>query len=74
MPCYSCLRYQPDQEMRNEDDEVELQEEKIPEAEKLTLQGLFCPCNSIPTPLSGQVVYMCSSLLGELWNFSLGWL
>ncbi|XP_036754196.2 cationic amino acid transporter 3 isoform X2 [Manis pentadactyla] len=64
--CVLILRYQPDQEMRNEDDEVELQEEKIPEAEKLTLQGLFCPCNSIPTPLSGQVVYVCSSLLALL--------
>lgn len=57
--------------MRNEEDEVELQEEKIPETEKLTLQGLFCPLNSIPTPVSGQVVYVCSSLLGEHWNFSL---
>ncbi|TKC37494.1 hypothetical protein EI555_005110 [Monodon monoceros] len=61
--CVLILRYQPDQEMRNEEGEVELQEEKIHEAEKLTLQGLFCPLNSIPTPLSGQVVYVCSSLL-----------
>uniref|UniRef100_A0A8D1E6V2 Solute carrier family 7 member 3 n=1 Tax=Sus scrofa TaxID=9823 RepID=A0A8D1E6V2_PIG len=61
--CVLILRYQPDQEMRNEEGEVELQEEKIPKAEKLTLQGLFCPLNSIPTPLSGQVVYVCSSLL-----------
>ena len=52
---------------------MELQEEKITEAEKLTLQGLFCPLNSVPTPLSGQVVYVCSSLVGEQWNFSLGW-
>ncbi|XP_077003176.1 cationic amino acid transporter 3 [Tamandua tetradactyla] len=64
--CVLILRYQPDQEMKNEEDEVELQEEKIPEAEKLTLQGLFCPLNSIPTPLSGQVVYVCSSLLAVL--------
>uniref|UniRef100_A0A8D0MX96 Solute carrier family 7 member 3 n=1 Tax=Sus scrofa TaxID=9823 RepID=A0A8D0MX96_PIG len=56
--CVLILRYQPDQEMRNEEGEVELQEEKIPKAEKLTLQGLFCPLNSIPTPLSGQVVYL----------------
>ncbi|KAI4554471.1 hypothetical protein MJG53_019770 [Ovis ammon polii x Ovis aries] len=61
--CVLILRYQPDREMRNEEDEVELQEEKIPETEKLTLQGLFCPLNSIPTPVSGQVVYVCSSLL-----------
>lgn len=60
--------------MKNEEDEVELQEEKLPEGEKLTLQGLFCPLSSIPTPLSGQVVYICSSLLGKQWNFSLGWL
>ncbi|XP_055421740.1 cationic amino acid transporter 3 isoform X4 [Bubalus kerabau] len=64
--CVLILRYQPDREMRNEEDEVELQEEKIPEAEKLTLQGLFCPLNSIPTPVSGQVVYVCSSLLALL--------
>ncbi|XP_036694964.1 cationic amino acid transporter 3 isoform X1 [Eschrichtius robustus] len=64
--CVLILRYQPDQEMRNEEGEVELQEEKIHEAEKLTLQGLFCPLNSIPTPLSGQVVYVCSSLLALL--------
>ena len=61
--CVLSLRYQPDQEMRNEEGEVE---EKIHEAEKLTLQGLFCPLNSIPTPLSGQVVYVCSSLLALL--------
>ncbi|MBW04981.1 Cationic amino acid transporter 3, partial [Eschrichtius robustus] len=61
--CVLILRYQPDQEMRNEEGEVE---EKIHEAEKLTLQGLFCPLNSIPTPLSGQVVYVCSSLLALL--------
>ncbi|XP_004694518.1 PREDICTED: cationic amino acid transporter 3 isoform X1 [Condylura cristata] len=64
--CVLILRYQPDQEMKNGEDEVELQEEKIPGAEKLTLQGLFCPLNSIPTPLSGQVVYVCSSLLALL--------
>ncbi|VTJ77710.1 Hypothetical predicted protein, partial [Marmota monax] len=69
--CVLILRYQPDQEMKPGEEEVELQEEKVPEAEKLTLQALFCPLNSDPTPLSGQVVYVCSSLLGEQWNFSL---
>ncbi|XP_045394631.1 cationic amino acid transporter 3 [Lemur catta] len=64
--CVLILRYQPDQEMKTEEDEVELQEEKIPEAEKLTLQGLFCPLNPVPTPLSGQVVYVCSALLALL--------
>lgn len=63
LPSYSCLRYQS--EVKNEEDQVELQEEKTAEAEKLTLQGLFCPLNSNPTPLSGQVVYVCSSLVGE---------
>ncbi|XP_030888452.1 cationic amino acid transporter 3 isoform X2 [Leptonychotes weddellii] len=62
--CVLILRYQP--ELKNEEDEVELQEEKIAKAEKLTLQGLFCPLNSVPTPLSGQVVYVCSSLVALL--------
>ncbi|EHB08579.1 Cationic amino acid transporter 3 [Heterocephalus glaber] len=64
--CVLILRYQPDQEMKTEEEEVELQEEKISEAEKLTLQELFCPLSSIPTPLSGQVVYVCSSLIALL--------
>lgn len=51
--------------MRTEEDELVLQEETMPEIEKLTLQALFCPHNLTPTPLSGQVVYACSSLLGE---------
>ncbi|XP_048963510.1 cationic amino acid transporter 3 isoform X3 [Canis lupus dingo] len=59
--CVLILRYQP--ELKNEEDEVELQEENMAGAEKLTLQGLFCPLSSIPTPLSGQVVYVCSSLV-----------
>lgn len=59
--------------MKNEEDEVELQEKTV-EAEKLTLRGLLCPLNSDPTPLSGQVVYVCSSLVGERWKFALGWL
>ncbi|XP_029785979.1 cationic amino acid transporter 3 [Suricata suricatta] len=62
--CVLILRYQS--EVKNEEDEVELQEEKRAEAEKLTLQGLFCPLNSNPTPLSGHVVYVCSSLVALL--------
>nr|XP_025838663.1 cationic amino acid transporter 3 isoform X2 [Vulpes vulpes] len=62
--CVLILRYQP--ELKNEEDEVELQEENMAGAEKLTLQGLFCPLSSIPTPLSGQVVYVCSSLVALL--------
>ncbi|XP_005401691.1 PREDICTED: cationic amino acid transporter 3 [Chinchilla lanigera] len=64
--CVLILRYQPDQEMKMGEEEVELQEEQIPEEERLTLQSLFCPLNSIPTPLSGQVVYACSSLIALL--------
>jgi cationic amino acid transporter 3 len=51
--------------MKTREEEVELQEEKTPEEEKLTLQALFCPLIAIPTPLSGRLVYVCSSLLGE---------
>ncbi|XP_019503574.1 PREDICTED: cationic amino acid transporter 3 isoform X1 [Hipposideros armiger] len=64
--CVLILRYQPDLEMKSEEDEEEFQEERPPQAEKLTLQLLFCPVNSIPSPLSGQVVYVCSSLLALL--------
>ncbi|XP_021009076.1 cationic amino acid transporter 3 [Mus caroli] len=64
--CVLILRYQPDQEMRSVEKEMELQEEETLEAEKLTVQALFCPVNSIPTLLSGRVVYVCSSLLAVL--------
>ncbi|EPQ13918.1 Cationic amino acid transporter 3 [Myotis brandtii] len=64
--CVLILRYQPGQELRIEEDELALQEETMPEIEKLTLQALFCPHNLSPTPLSGQVVYVCSSLLALL--------
>ncbi|KAM7338866.1 hypothetical protein ACRRTK_002350 [Alexandromys fortis] len=64
--CVLILRYQPDQEMKNGEEEVELQEEKTVEAEKLTVQALFYPVSSIPTPLPGRVVYVCSSLLALL--------
>ncbi|XP_075395025.1 cationic amino acid transporter 3 [Tenrec ecaudatus] len=66
--CVLILRYQPDQEIKNREDEVELQGEKMPEAKKLTLQGVFCSFNAIPTAFSGQVVYICSSLLALLMN------
>ncbi|XP_003943129.1 cationic amino acid transporter 3 [Saimiri boliviensis] len=64
--CVLILRYQPEQEIKI-GEEMELQEETITtESEKLTLRGLFFPLNSIPTPVSGQVVYVCSSLLAVL--------
>ncbi|XP_058599449.1 cationic amino acid transporter 3-like [Neofelis nebulosa] len=56
------VRYQP--EMHNGGNEAEVQDgNREVAAEKLTLQGLLFPGSSIPTPLSGQVVYVCSSLL-----------
>uniref|UniRef100_A0A673VKE8 Cationic amino acid transporter C-terminal domain-containing protein n=1 Tax=Suricata suricatta TaxID=37032 RepID=A0A673VKE8_SURSU len=55
------VRYQP--EMKNGENEAEVREENGSAAEKLTLQGLFFPGSSTPTPLSGRVVYVCSSLL-----------
>nr|XP_048273764.1 cationic amino acid transporter 3-like [Myodes glareolus] len=63
--CVLILRYQPDQEMKNVEEEVELQLKTL-EEEKLTVQALFCPVSSIPTLLSGRVVYVCSSLLAVL--------
>ncbi|KAF6091493.1 solute carrier family 7 member 3 [Phyllostomus discolor] len=64
--CVLILRYQPGQETRIEEDEMELQEETTHETQRLTLEALFCPHNSTPTPLSGQVVYVCASLLAML--------
>ncbi|XP_043419112.1 cationic amino acid transporter 3-like [Prionailurus bengalensis] len=59
--CVLIIRYQP--QRRTGGNEAEVQEENGPAAEKLTLQGLLFPGSSTPTPLSGQVVYVCSSLL-----------
>uniref|UniRef100_A0A452T9G8 Cationic amino acid transporter C-terminal domain-containing protein n=1 Tax=Ursus maritimus TaxID=29073 RepID=A0A452T9G8_URSMA len=50
----------------NGENEARVQEENRPAAEKLTLQGLFFPSSPTPTPLSGWVVYVCSSLLALL--------
>ncbi|XP_047598054.1 cationic amino acid transporter 3-like isoform X1 [Lutra lutra] len=70
--CVLIVRYQI--KRRKEENEEELQEkdggneaqvqgETAPAAEKLTLQGLLFPGSPTPTLLSGQVVYVCSSLL-----------
>ncbi|XP_059041884.1 cationic amino acid transporter 3-like [Mustela lutreola] len=69
--CVLIVRYQP--ERKKGENEVQMQEiggnqtqgqeETAPAAEKLTLQGLFFPGGPTPTPLSGWVVYVCSSLL-----------
>ncbi|XP_053055595.1 cationic amino acid transporter 3-like [Acinonyx jubatus] len=65
--CVLIIRYQP--EMQNNENEAEVQEENGPAAERLTLQGLLSPGNSTPTPLSGRVVRVCSSLLVLLLTF-----
>ncbi|CAK7299033.1 Cationic amino acid transporter 3 [Vulpes lagopus] len=59
--CVLILRYQP--ERKNEENEAQVVEENGPMAEKLTLSRLFFPNSPTPTPLSGQVVSVCSSLL-----------
>ncbi|XP_034501858.1 cationic amino acid transporter 3-like [Ailuropoda melanoleuca] len=73
--CVLIVRYQPERRKEeneealqgeNEGDEAQVQEENGPAAEKLTLQGLFFPGSPTPTPLSGRVVYVCSSLLALL--------
>ncbi|XP_042801921.1 cationic amino acid transporter 3-like [Panthera leo] len=55
--CVLILRYQP------EENEAKVQEEDVSAAEKLTLQRLLFPGSPTPTPLSGWVVRVCSSLL-----------
>ncbi|XP_038293797.1 cationic amino acid transporter 3-like [Canis lupus familiaris] len=50
----------------NERNEAQVQQEKGSAAEKLTPQGLFFPGSPTPTPLSGRVVSVCSSLLALL--------
>uniref|UniRef100_A0A452T1B0 Cationic amino acid transporter C-terminal domain-containing protein n=1 Tax=Ursus maritimus TaxID=29073 RepID=A0A452T1B0_URSMA len=62
--CVLILRYRP--EMQNGGNEAQVPEENGPAAEKLTLQALFFPGSPTPTPLSGRVVYVCSSLLALL--------
>ncbi|XP_059041883.1 cationic amino acid transporter 3-like [Mustela lutreola] len=60
--CVLIIRYQP--ERRKEENQPEVQEENgQTETKKLTLRRLFFPGSSTPTPLSGQIVYVCSSLL-----------
>ncbi|XP_040497845.1 cationic amino acid transporter 3-like [Ursus maritimus] len=73
--CVLIIRYQP--KRRKEENEealqeenggnkAQVQEEKGPAAEKLTLRGLFFPDSRTPTPLSGRIVCICSSLLALL--------
>ncbi|XP_038315808.1 cationic amino acid transporter 3-like [Canis lupus familiaris] len=58
------LRYQP--ERKNGGNEAQVQQENGPEAEQLTLRRIFFPDSSTPTPLSGLIVSVCSSLLALL--------
>ncbi|XP_040344655.1 cationic amino acid transporter 3-like [Herpailurus yagouaroundi] len=62
--CVLIIRYQP--ERRNGGNESEVLEENGHIVERLTLQGLLFPGSPTPTPLSGRVVYVCSSLLAPL--------
>nr|XP_055174486.1 cationic amino acid transporter 3-like [Nyctereutes procyonoides] len=62
--CVLIVRYQP--ERKNGENEAQVQQEKGSAAEKLTPQGLFFPGSPTPTPLSGRVVSVCSSLLALL--------
>ncbi|XP_042847829.1 cationic amino acid transporter 3-like [Panthera tigris] len=59
--CVLILRYQ-----QSGGNEPMVQEESGLAAERLTLQGLLFPGSSSPTPLSGRVVRVCSSLLALL--------
>ncbi|XP_022347834.1 cationic amino acid transporter 3-like [Enhydra lutris kenyoni] len=70
--CVLIIRYQPEKKKRenevqmqeeNEENQTQVQKGTAPAVEKLTLQGLFFPGSPTPTPLSGRVVYVCSSLL-----------
>ncbi|XP_059260478.1 cationic amino acid transporter 3-like [Mustela nigripes] len=68
--CVLIIRYQPErrkeeneEELQEEDEGNEAQEETAPAVGKLTLQGLFFPGSPTSTPLSGRIVYVCSSLL-----------
>ncbi|XP_058599432.1 cationic amino acid transporter 3-like [Neofelis nebulosa] len=62
--CVLIISYQP--ERRNGGNEAEMQEENGPAADRLTLQGLLFPGIYSPTPFSGQIVRVCSSLLALL--------
>ncbi|GAB5573602.1 cationic amino acid transporter 3-like [Prionailurus iriomotensis] len=62
--CVLIISYQP--ERRNGGNEAEIQEENGPAADRLTLQGLLFPGSYSPTPFSGQIVRVCSSLLALL--------
>ncbi|XP_032203398.1 cationic amino acid transporter 3-like [Mustela erminea] len=72
--CVLIVRYQPERRKKENEEELqeengrkelEVQEETAP-AEKLTLRRLFFPGSPTPTPLSGRIVHVCSSLLALL--------
>lgn len=77
--CVLVLRYQPEQpslayEMANTQDEPELAEtdnegniDILPQPEdRCTIKNLLFPANTVPSPLSGFVVNICTSVIGVL--------
>ncbi|XP_059041878.1 cationic amino acid transporter 3-like [Mustela lutreola] len=50
-------------QQENGGNEIQVQGKTVHAIEKLTLRRLFFPGSPTPTPLSGQIVYVCSSLL-----------
>uniref|UniRef100_M3YIL5 Cationic amino acid transporter C-terminal domain-containing protein n=1 Tax=Mustela putorius furo TaxID=9669 RepID=M3YIL5_MUSPF len=50
-------------QQENGGNEIQVQGKTAHAIEKLTLRRLFFPGSPTPTPLSGQIVYVCSSLL-----------
>ncbi|KAL7400436.1 hypothetical protein ABVT39_012307 [Epinephelus coioides] len=77
--CVLVLRYQPEQpslayEMANTQDEPELAEtdnegniDILPQPEdRCTIKNLLFPANTVPSPLSGFAVNICTSVIGVL--------
>ncbi|XP_045869346.1 cationic amino acid transporter 3-like [Meles meles] len=50
-------------QQENGGNEIQEQGETAPASEKLILRTIFFPGSPTPTPLSGRIVYVCSSLL-----------
>ncbi|XP_062241859.1 high affinity cationic amino acid transporter 1-like isoform X2 [Platichthys flesus] len=77
--CVLVLRYQPVQpsasyEMANTQEEPDISESCSevnidmlpPPADRLTIRNLLSPSNTEPSPLSGSIVNVCTSILGVL--------
>lgn len=69
-------RYQPENsamayEMANTQDEPEVADlshtEMLPQPEdRFSIRNLLCPSNTAPSPRSGSVVNICTSILGKI--------